>query len=145
MTTKLSTRLGLALMLMLLPAVSWGCTVSSTGVAFGSYNPFDSLPTDSTAIVTVDCENAYTIALSEGQAATFNPRAMASASDSLQYNLYTGADYGVIWGDGSSGTQVVSGPGDTQPVEHVIYGRCFAQQNARVGSYADTITVTLEF
>lgn len=145
MTMNYMPRIGLTMALTLLPALSWACTVSSTGVAFGGYNPFDALPTDSTAVVTVECGSAYTIALSEGQAATFNPRAMSGASDSLQYNLFTGADYSIVWGDGSSGTQVVSGPGDTQPVEHVVYGRCFAQQNARVGSYADTITVTVEF
>lgn len=145
MTTNYVPRIGLMLMFTLLPVLSWGCTVSSTGIAFGGYNPFDPLPTDSTAIVTVECQSAYNISLSEGQAATFNPRAMAGAGDSLQYNLFTGADYSVVWGDGSSGTQVVSGPGGLLPVEHVIYGRCFAQQNARVGSYADSITVTLEF
>lgn len=145
MTMKFMPRIGLTMALTLLPALSWACTVSSTGVAFGGYNPFDPLPTDSTGVITVECESAYTIALSEGQAATFNPRAMAGASDSLQYNLFTGADYSIVWGDGSSGTQVVSNPGDPQPVEHVIYGRSFAQQNARVGSYADTVTVTLEF
>lgn len=145
MTMNCMPRIGLMMALTLLPALSWGCTVSSTGVAFGGYNPFDSLPTDSTAVVTIDCESAYSISLSEGQAATFNPRTMSSANDSLQYNLYTAADHSVIWGDGSSGTQRVSGPGDLQPVEHVVYGRCFAQQNARVGSYSDTITVTLEF
>lgn len=136
---------GLITMLTLLPALSWACTVSSTGMAFGSYNPFDDLPTDSTAFVRVECETAYNIALSQGQAATFHPRAMAGASDTLQYNLFTAADYSVTWGDGSGGTQVVSGPGEAQSVEHVVYGRSFARQNSRVGSYADTITVTLEF
>lgn len=145
MTIVSTTRIGLLVAAVLLPALAWGCTVSSTSIAFGGYNPFDSMPTDSTAIVTVECETAYNIALSEGQAATFHPRAMAGNADSLQYNLFTGSDYSVVWGDGSSSTQMVSGPGETQPVEHVIYGRIFAEQNALVGSYADTITVTLQF
>lgn len=145
MTRHHALHIGLLMTCALLPILSWSCSVSATGVDFGGYNPFDSAATDSTAVVTVECESAYSIALSEGQAATFNPRALAGDNDSLQYNLYTGPDYSIIWGDGSGGTEVVSGPGDTQPVEHVIHGRIFARQNARVGSYADSITVTLEF
>ncbi len=145
MTMNFTTRFGILVAATLLPALAWGCTLSSTGIAFGGYNPLDTISTDSTAIVSVECETAYSISLSEGLAGTFHPRTMAGSIDSLQYNLFTGPDYSVIWGNGISGSQVVTGPGGLQPVEHVIYGRIFAQQNVRIGSYADTITVTLEF
>lgn len=47
------------------------------------------------------------------------------------------------WGDGSPGTATVNGSGTTHTF--TVYGRIPARQNAVVGSYSDTITVTITF
>jgi spore coat protein U-like protein len=87
------------------------------------------------------------IELSAGGAASFSPRAMAGAGSSLSYNLYLNAARTTIWGDGTGGTSrygpvtPVSGVGVTVPV----YGRAPAGQNVPIGTYADTIVVTVLF
>lgn len=139
-------RLFLALLLVLGSSPAWGCSIAATGVAFGGYNPFDSTHLDSTGQITVWCESSYSLRIDPGTAGTYTQRQMSGqASHRIHYNLY--ADYGraLIWGDGTSGTQTVGGSGGEQPTEHVVYGRIPAGQNAHVGGYSDTLTVTIEF
>ena len=131
-----------------LPGWVWACSVSADGLAFGSYSPFDAGHADSTATITVDCETAYTLKLSEGFSGSFSPREMAGdgdPADRLDYNIYTDASFSVVWGDDSGASQSVAGAGSSQPVDHTAHGRIPAGQNARVGTYSDVITVTVEF
>src|SRR5699024_3472008 len=73
------------------------CSVSATGVAFGTYNRFSGAPNDSTGTVRITCdpflfENiSYDIRLSAGGAGSYTPRRMISGTDWLNYNLYTRA------------------------------------------------------
>jgi spore coat protein U-like protein len=63
----------------------------------------------------------------------------------LDYNLYTDPNRMVVWGDGISGV-TVSGSGTGSTVDHPVYGRIpGGQTGAYIGSYSDTITVTLSF
>jgi spore coat protein U-like protein len=58
-----------------------------------------------------------------------------------------------IWGDRTGGSYVVSGslkpgPGvgnETRTAIYTVYGRVPALQDAGVGSYSDTIVITLTF
>jgi len=103
-----------------------------------------SLATDITGTVDVSCDisSPYTISLSTG-AGTYASRTMTGSSGTLVYNLYVDATRLSIWGDGSPGTGTVGGTANT--ASHTVYGRIPARQNAPVGSYTDTIIVTLTF
>jgi spore coat protein U-like protein len=93
----------------------------------------------------------YEILLDTGLVGTYAPRAMTNGASLLNYNLYTDATRTAVWGDGTGGTAVVSikyslpPAGTTQTDTHTVYGRAFAGQVVSVGSYLDTITVTLVF
>jgi spore coat protein U-like protein len=71
---------------------------------------------------------------------------MRHGSLRLGYNLYLDALRSSIWGNGTSGTDHLS---TTVPangsVNVTIYGRISAKQDARIGAYSDTITVTATF
>lgn len=120
------------------------CSVSAVAVSFGSYNPFASQPLDGTGSVSVQCDasTSYTIALGPGSG-TFASRQMQSGANVLDYNLYTDAAYSSIWGDGSSGTATVAGSGTSGT--YTVFGEIPALQNASVGSYSDSITVTVTY
>jgi spore coat protein U-like protein len=68
---------------------------------------------------------------------------LKSSTSSLFYNLFTDPSHLSIWGDGSPGTSLVSFSGTSG--SRTIYGRIPAGQNVSVGTYGDTITVTLTF
>jgi spore coat protein U-like protein len=131
------------------------CSASTSSVSFGTYNPFDSSPTDATGNVQVTCSGqlgllaGYTILLSRGGSGSYAPRKMASGANRLDYNLYTNASRSMVWGDGTSGTSVVS---DSSVLhngkitrDYPVYGRTPAGQNASVGSYSDTVIVTVNY
>ncbi len=125
------------------------CSASASGVAFGNYNSLSGLAVDSVGSVSVSCllSLGYTISLSTGGAGTFSPRQLNNGGNTLDYNLYTNPTYLSVWGDGSASTATVSGSIGLLllPVNHVVYGRIPAGQNAAAGSYTDTISVTVTY
>ncbi len=120
------------------------CSLNVTGVNFGGYNVFSNVALDSAGNIGVssDVSAEYTIALSKG-GGSYEQRVMSSGAYSLNYNLYTDAARTGVWGDGNGGFAIVSGSGTS--VNHVVYGRIPARQNVTVGSYSDSIIVTLTF
>jgi spore coat protein U-like protein len=141
---------------------SFGCSVAVVGVNFGNYDPVAATPDDSAGRVDVTCTNtpgtgannvAYTVALSSGVAGNLNPRRLASGIARLDYNLFRDAGRAQVWGNGTSGSFLVSGtmrvgPGQgngTRTNTHDIFGRVPARQDAAVGNYSDTIVVTVTF
>ena len=133
--------------LMTIASRAWSgttCTVASPGVVFGSYDPFSAVALDITGTITVTCNTSApsTISLSPG-GGTYASRKMTSGAHTLNYNLYTTTTRTIVWGDGTAGTSTVAANGTI--VAKTVYGRIPALQNAFVGSYSDTITVTIAF
>jgi spore coat protein U-like protein len=126
------------------------CTVAATGLNFGAYDVFSALPLDTTGSVTVSCDRRTNVTVAIGRSPTsggFNPRQMlhVSPTDRLNYNLYTTPSMATVWGDGSAGTSTVllNNVRRNRPVITTIYGRIPPGQNVYVGSYVDTLTVTI--
>jgi spore coat protein U-like protein len=126
------------------PFASATCSMSVQGVNFGSYDFMSSQDLDSAGhvMVTCDASSSFSISLSTG-AGTYASRTMQSGAHLLHYNLYTDAAHTMVWGDGTGGSVVVSGSGDS--VDEVVYGSAPAGQNPYIGTYSDAITVTLTF
>lgn len=129
------------------------CSFSAgpTPVAFGSYDPAATIPTDSTGTFSYSCTSAkarpVTIQLSAG-GGSFALRQMAFGADRLSYNLYSDAARTAIWGSDATApyqwvTSVPAGPSHGATL--TIYGRVFAGQWVAPGVYSDTIAVTLNF
>lgn len=136
--------LAAALLSASLPAWSVTCSVSTTGVSFGTYNVFNSTDSDSAGSVSVSCDLAasYSIALSAGNG-SYASRWMASGANHLDYNLYREASHSTVWGDGTGGSGVVTGGGTS--ATHTVYGRIPSRQNVYTGSYSDNIVVTVTY
>lgn len=155
---------GLAALLLMLPfpasalCLLCSCSVGATPVAFGTYDPMSASPRNSDGSVLFTCGGlvggvvSYDVALGKGLASSaFSPRKMSSAANLLNYDLYTSSAYSSIWGDGTAGSQKVSGSvtilvlgGTTR--ELVVYGRIpGSQTGVRVGSYSDALLVTVTY
>jgi spore coat protein U-like protein len=136
----------LALSLILAVPPSWAaCTVGAIGVIFGSYDIFDNVALDSAGRVDVTCDVgtvSYNIALSPGSG-SYATRTMTGAGSLLNYNLFADPTRLIVWGDGTSGTSSVPGVG--LGANHTVYARIPSRQNVPVGTYADTVVVTLTF
>ena len=141
----------IALLVMMVgaPKAEAACTVTATAVAFGSYDVFAAGPTDSTGTIIYRCaasDHDIRIAISAGTSGTFANRTLKTGSENLLYNLFYGG-FTQVWGDGSGGTTTyyIKNPPNNLDVTLVVFGRITAGQDVGIGSYTDTVVVTLEY
>ena len=129
------------------------CSATATPLAFSAYTPGAGAKANNSTISVKCTKNTpYTIALNGGTTAggTIAQRLMASGVNTLQYNLFTTAAFGQIFGDGSGTSKTVAGTGAGVATANTVtvFGQLLdsaANQAAVPGSYSDTITVTVTY
>lgn len=133
------------------------CSVSSTGLSFGAYDPLPatSQHVDTAGTITVTCIGAigtqvgYAIGLNGGMQGSVSDRRMSAGSSTLlAYNLYQDGSRSTVWGDGSAG-QVVAASYTlvalSRTDDFTIYGRVPRRQNVIPGTYTDSVLVTVTY
>lgn len=132
-------------------AVSAACSISTVAVTFGAYQPRVTAPTDADGVVAVTCDSnvVYSIRLDAGgnSKGLYTQRAMVEPAKGglLYYNLYLDPAHTQIWGDGAAGTMAASGSGVGTPQLLYVYGRIPPRQNVSIGTYSDTVTVSVDW
>jgi spore coat protein U-like protein len=118
-------------------------SLSVTALAFGNYDVYNAVPTDSAGTISYSCPppTTPTVTIDAGLAFANGRRRMTAGGggDFLSYDIFVDASRTVVW----SSTPVSVPAGNVASVP--FYGRVFAQQDVSVGSYADTVTVTFNF
>jgi spore coat protein U-like protein len=129
--------------------VAANCFVSADDLDFGAYDGTAAKSGKSTIDVRCSKNHPYELKLSTGGSGDYTQRLMDGV---LEYNLFTDATLGTIWGDGTSSTGTVDGNGQglspTSAATHDVIGELpnsAVNQDVPVGSYSDTITVTIEY
>ena len=152
----------LAALLLATPAAraAIDCSVSTTGLNFGTYDPSATSPDDITGNVAVTCTRVifvdvfhvpFVVSLQKGSNSSYNPRTLRSGSNVLNYNIYRDAARTQIWGDGTNSTVRLNDTSDfvwfqtSQTDNYTMYGRIPALQDVRTGNYTDTIVVQVTF
>ena len=140
------------------------CTVTTTGVNFGTYDPTSATPLNAQGSLFVECgagsSTTVTMTLSGGGSGNAASRRMSNGTDLIFYNLYLNTGRTIIFGDatgGSSDTCTTGSPtsgtgctgenpaGKGRNFTRPLYGQVNASQNIGVGTYTDTLTITLTF
>lgn len=133
------------------------CSVSATGVPFGTYNPMTGLSQDITGTVSFSCNATagllipFSAALSTGASQSFSSRYMLSGTNRLYYNLYSDAARTIVWGNGTAGSSTVDGNIilsllGTVTLTGTVFGRILANQTTAVpGTYTDSIVLTVTY
>ena len=125
---------------------SIGCSISVQDVLFGSYDPSSPAATNTIAQFLIVCTAPTLLTISIGSSRTSgssSARRMRHGfrSETLAYNLFQDAAYTRVWGDGAVGTPLsasVSGRYAGQ-----IFAQIFPGQDAWVGAYEDSVTITV--
>lgn len=128
------------------------CSVSASNIDFGSLG-IASLQAgaNTTGVLSVTCTKTvpYSLMLNAGTGAgaTMANRRMtrSGGSETLNYSLYADAARTQVWGDGAGGSAWVTGTGTGVLQTRTVYAGLFPQTSPPVGSYADTIIVTVTF
>ena len=113
---------------------------------FGSYDPSSAVATNSIGQFSVNCTGTAILSISLGPSRTTGniaDRRMRhrSRGDTLVYNLYLDAARTRLWGGSAVGNSL-----DITVTGHYfgqIFGQIMAGQDAWVGEYDDTVTITV--
>jgi spore coat protein U domain-containing protein, fimbrial subunit CupE1/2/3/6 len=136
-------------------SVSANCTITTSAVAFGAYDPIVTNATtalDGTGTVSVTCTNGSAVAVTLDQGAnaangstdTVPLRQMKdSTTDVLAYFLYSDAGHTTVWGNTAGTGENDTGNGVQQTL--TVYGSVPAGQNVPAASYSDTVIATVTF
>lgn len=134
--------------------VSANCTIATSAVAFGTYDPVSahaSSALNGTGTVTVTCTNGSSATITLGQGSNADTgstdaaplRRVKSGANYLSYALYSNSDRTTVWGN-TAGTGVAhTGSGSATAI--TVYGQIAAGQNVPAGSYVDTVVATITF
>lgn len=129
-------------------AVIDDCTISATDLNFPRSGVLDE-PLQASGGLNVRCTNgnAWRISLDGGSSGSVTNRRMqrVGGGGSVAYQIYTNSSRGIVWGDGSGGTERVTGAGTGQNQAVGVHGTVPAQPTPRPGNYRDTITATISF
>jgi spore coat protein U-like protein len=154
--------LGLVCILAPMPnawaALVFNCTVSTTGISFGTYNPLNTVGNASTGSWAVTCTAtgsgsgtvSGSLSVSTGASNSYATRYMLAGANKLAYNVYLDPGHNQILGNGSGGSYAPTESGTVTAgqiyqVSGALYGFMPASQNAVPGSYADTLVVTVSY
>ena len=127
------------------------CGVNAQDLNFGNYVGATGNPLDATTTITATCPPAqgYSIGLNAGTTTggTVTSRMMkisGPGTATLNYGLYSDSTHSTIWTD-IGGANPVAGTGNGNGQAITVYGRIPSGQNVQTGTYADTITVTMNY
>jgi spore coat protein U-like protein len=130
--------------------VTANCTVSTSPLAFGNVDSTSASNVDAAGGLTVTCTNgsAWTASagVGGGSGASYANRRMTAGANLLNYNIYTSAARTTVWGDGTGSTGTLGGTGTGSAQSVTVYGRVAGgQSTVPIGSYADTVSVTITY
>ncbi|HEY6843149.1 MAG TPA: spore coat U domain-containing protein [Thermoanaerobaculia bacterium] len=132
-------------------SVSANCTITTSAVAFGAYDPVSA-----NAAANLTANGAVNVACTKGTPATIDlgnggnflggSRRMGSGTDFLNYTLWRDAALTQPWGSGIAGGGTQAYNAATKNVTAVtVYGMVPAGQDVTVGAYSDTVVATINY
>jgi spore coat protein U-like protein len=131
--------------------VAANCTVSTSPLAFGAYDPLvahASASLDATGTISVACTKgaASTIGLSLGSNTSGGTRRMTDGSNSyLTYEMYQDSARTTVWGNAGAALLTPAAAPSKTPRSFTVYGRMPGNQDVPAGNYTDTVTATVNF
>jgi spore coat protein U domain-containing protein, fimbrial subunit CupE1/2/3/6 len=131
--------------------VTNNCTISTSALAFGSYDPVvanASTDLDGTGTVSVACTKGVsaTVGLGLGSNASGSTRRMTDGSGNfLTYELYQDASHTTVWGNAGAGLLSPAAAPSKAARNFTVYGQVVSNQDATAGSYSDTVVATVNF
>jgi spore coat protein U-like protein len=123
------------------------CIIGSVGsMDFGSsIDLATALSTTANILVTCTSGTPYTVELNAGggSGATTAARKMTSGGNTVNYSIYKEVAHTNVFGTG--GTEKVSATGNASAQTYTAYGLVPIQATPPIGTYTDTVTVTVTY
>ncbi|HHX8598191.1 TPA: Csu type fimbrial protein [Legionella pneumophila] len=137
-------------------SVASACTITSTPVNFGNYNPvLGPIPSYGTGTVSIACVPGLspTITLGLGNNASGNTRRMANGSNTITYELYqpstnspgAACAYSTVWGTTGTNIFTPTSPTNISARSYNICGKVATAQSVPATTYTDSITAIVTY
>lgn len=127
-------------------------SITTPAIAFGTALIPGTTNVEQVTLVSTVCSvgTAYTISFGPGNhPTTVGPtahRQLASGSNLMQYDIYQDSARTTYWGDGSDVVgNGLGGTGNGGTQQYPVYSVLNVPTNAAIGSYSDTVVVTISF
>ena len=136
-------------------SITSNCTIGTTALGFGAYDPIAGTAVSGTGTVTIACTSDVTapyVTLGQGANSHVGSTDAAplrqlsdGASHVLTYNIYLASNHSTVWGNtGTTGQTGAAGDGTGHAL--TAYGQIDANQHtAPAGTYSDTVVATVTF
>ena len=128
------------------------CTISTTPLDFGNYDPVGVNATadkaEATAgVVSVACtKGSAGLRIDLGAGSNFSGgRRMTGGGDFLGYDLYQDSTHATSWGSGAAAGLTIANATSRTARTFDVYGLVPQNQDASVAAYADTVLATINF
>ncbi len=122
------------------------CNVSASNLNFGAVGDLTTI-VDGQSALSLQCTQGtgYTVSLNGGLSGATDPtaRKMMMGSQSITYGLYQNNARSVPWGTQASATLAGTGTSSSQMIP--VYGRVPVQATPGIGTYSDTIVVSVTY
>ncbi len=132
------------------------CILSSTNIAFGTYDPTAPAAATATGSVTAKCTKGDLVSVALGQGgnpatgstAAVPARQMANGANMLPYHIYIAGTGTTEWGTGTVGTNEPAAQTSTSvatALTFTTYGSLPAGADVPAGAYSDSVIATVTF
>jgi spore coat protein U-like protein len=134
------------------------CTISSLPIAFGNYDPVAvnaSTALQSAGSVTIACTrgSSPTIGIGLGGNAVGSVRRMTDGADFLAYEIFhpstnapgAACAYTTVWGNSGAALFTPTSPANKAARTYSLCGQVAGGQDVPVGSFADSVLVSVNF
>lgn len=123
------------------------CSISIESLNFGTYNPVQKGDNLSSANLSINClpHIYYVIYSNSGSSGNLSDRQMKGGNKNtelLHYNIYTNTNRTAIFGDGTNGTNYITG---ILLNTVTLFAKIPQLQNISAGTYTDILTLELNF
>jgi spore coat protein U-like protein len=127
------------------------CTIATTPINFGAYDPVAAnatTPLDGVGSIIIACTRGTGahVGLSNGGNNIGSTRRMQmNAVNFLTYEIYKNAGRSDVWGNDFGTNLDVPNAPSLEPRTYTAYGRVPAAQDASVGAYTDVVVASVDF
>lgn len=129
------------------------CTITTTPVAFGNYDPLSATPTDNSGAVKITCTKGGGTSITLGNGLHFNSpdRQLSDGTQVMTYELYQPqggvCNYSGATRWGTTGGEIFAVTAAPSKAERTynVCGRIAAGQDVSAAAFADTVVATVNF
>ncbi len=121
------------------------CSITNApNLAFGAYDPTSGTDLDATTTVTIRCTKNTDYELYITPASGARIMVGAPTADNLNYELYSDAGRTTSFSSAVTGTKATATDAALD-IDTIVYGRIPSLQNVAIGTYTQTVTVTVDY